>query len=64
MNKAALVAGVGVRVGLEDNLYYDPEKTRLATNLDLVQRVTRLAGELGREIATPGQAREMLGLDP
>ena len=57
---AALAMGGHVRVGLEDNIYYS--KGRLATNEDLVARVVRLAGELGRPVATPGQARSILGL--
>jgi 3-keto-5-aminohexanoate cleavage enzyme len=52
--------GVHVRVGLEDNIYYS--KGRLATNEDLVARVVRLAGELGRPVATPDEARQILGL--
>lgn len=62
MNTAAMVMGGHVRVGLEDNLYYDVHKSRLATNLELVERLVRLAGELGRPIATPVQARKLLNL--
>ena len=43
----------GVRVGLEDNLYFDFEKTKLATNEQLVQRVVQIARLIGRETATP-----------
>jgi 3-keto-5-aminohexanoate cleavage enzyme len=57
---AALAMGGHVRVGLEDNLYYS--KGRLATNEELVARIARLAGELGRPVATPDEARELLGL--
>jgi 3-keto-5-aminohexanoate cleavage enzyme len=57
-----MLLGGHVRVGLEDNLYYDNNKTVLATNEMLVQRVVRLAKEIGRPIATPAEAREMLGL--
>lgn len=60
MAMAALAMGGHVRVGLEDNIYYS--KGRLATNEELVARVVRLANELGRPVATPDQAREMLGL--
>jgi 3-keto-5-aminohexanoate cleavage enzyme len=50
-----------VRVGLEDNIYYS--KGVLArSNAQLVERVVRLAGELGREVATPPEARRILGL--
>lgn len=57
---AAMAMGGHVRVGLEDNIYYS--KGRLATNEELVARVVRIAGELGRPVATPEQARAMLGI--
>jgi len=57
---AAIAMGGHVRVGLEDNIYYT--KGRLATNEELVARVVRIATELGRPIATPDEARAMLGL--
>lgn len=60
MAMAALAMGGHVRVGLEDNIYYS--KGRLATNEELVARVVRLAEELGRPVATPEQARQILGL--
>jgi 3-keto-5-aminohexanoate cleavage enzyme len=60
MAMAALAMGGHVRVGLEDNIYYS--KGRLASNEELVARVVRLASELGRPVATPAQARELLGL--
>ena len=56
----AIVMGGHVRVGLEDNIYYS--KGRLASNEELVARVVRLAGELGRPVATPDEARALLGL--
>jgi 3-keto-5-aminohexanoate cleavage enzyme len=60
MAVTAIVMGGHVRVGLEDNLYY--HKGRLATNEELVARVVRIAGELGRAVATPDEARALLGL--
>lgn len=56
----AMLLGGHVRVGLEDNNYYS--KGILATNEQLVARAVRIATELGLEIATPAQAREMIGL--
>jgi 3-keto-5-aminohexanoate cleavage enzyme len=57
----AILLGGHVRVGLEDNIYY--AKGVLAqSNAQLVERVVRLAKELGREIATPQEARRILGL--
>ncbi len=60
MNIHAVLMGGNVRVGLEDNIYY--RKGELATNERLVQRIARLSKELGREVATPDEARKILGL--
>jgi uncharacterized protein (DUF849 family) len=57
----ASIMGAHVRVGLEDSLYLGPG--RLAeSNAQQVAKIRRILEELGYEIATPGQAREMLGL--
>lgn len=57
----AIILGGNVRVGFEDNVYYS--KGRLAkSNAELVERVVRISNELGREIATPDEARKILGL--
>ncbi len=55
-----IALGGHVRVGLEDNIYYS--KGVPARNVDLVERVVRLAKEFGREIATPDEARKILHL--
>ncbi len=60
MAAMAIMMGGHVRVGLEDNLYC--QRGVLATNVDLVEKVKRLALEFDREIATPDQARQMLAL--
>jgi 3-keto-5-aminohexanoate cleavage enzyme len=60
MATLAIVMGGHVRVGLEDNLYY--RKGELATNEQLVARVARIAAEVGRPVATPNEARQILGL--
>jgi len=58
---AAIAMGGHVRVGFEDNVYI--EKGVLAkSNGELVAKVVRIAKELGREIATPAEARKILGL--
>jgi uncharacterized protein (DUF849 family) len=62
MNAAALVAGGGVRVGLEDNIWFDDERTRLVTNRELVGRVLSIAHALGRAPYTGREARELLGV--
>ena len=57
----AIVDGGHVRVGFEDNVYLS--KGVLAkSNGELVGKVVRLAKEFGREIATPDEARQILGL--
>jgi uncharacterized protein (DUF849 family) len=56
----AMLLGGHVRVGLEDNNYYS--RGELATNEQLVARTRRIAVEQGLEIATPAEARELLGL--
>jgi 3-keto-5-aminohexanoate cleavage enzyme len=60
MNAYCLIAGGHVRTGLEDNLHLS--RGVRASNAALVERVVRLAGELGRPVATVEQAREILEL--
>ena len=60
MNVYCLIAGGHVRTGLEDNLWLGPG--RRATNAELVERVVAIAAQIGRPIATPEQAREVLSL--
>jgi uncharacterized protein (DUF849 family) len=61
VNRWCLEMGGHCRTGLEDNVRWD--KHRLATsNAELVGRVADLCAEYGRPVATPAQAREMLGL--
>jgi uncharacterized protein (DUF849 family) len=62
MTAVSIAMGGGVRVGLEDNIYLDYGKKRLATNPQLVQRAVRMARELGRDVASPAETRQMLGL--
>lgn len=62
MAAIAIAMGGHVRVGFEDNVYMS--KGVLAkSNGELVSRVVRIANELGREIATPKEARQILGLE-
>jgi 3-keto-5-aminohexanoate cleavage enzyme len=62
MNSIAIVSGGGVRVGLEDNIWYDKARTKLATNSDLLNRIHRLAEASERKIMSPGKLRELLNL--
>jgi 3-keto-5-aminohexanoate cleavage enzyme len=60
MNTHAILMGGHTRVGLEDCIYY--RRGELATNERMVERIVRLSGEFGREVATPDEAREILHL--
>jgi 3-keto-5-aminohexanoate cleavage enzyme len=60
MGVHAMLMGGHVRVGLEDNIYF--RKGELATNEMLVGRMVDLSRQLGREVATPEDARKILKL--
>ncbi len=64
MNTLGMAMGDGARVGLEDNLHLDPERTVLATNAQLVGRVRAIAEAMGRVVATPAELRRRLALPP
>ena len=61
MAAAGIVMGGNVRVGFEDNLYLS-RGVLAGSNGELVDKVVRLARELGRGIASPAEARRILGL--
>jgi len=61
MNTLSIMMGGHVRVGMEDNLYYKRGR-KVKDNAEQVARIVRIAKELNRDIATPEQAREMLGI--
>ena len=61
MNSMAVVAGGGVRVGLEDNIWYDEDRTTLASNRNLLKRVLAISETLGCVPYTQREARELLG---
>ena len=57
----AILLGGHVRVGFEDNVYY--RKGELASsNAQLVERIARISRELERPLATPDEARAILGI--
>lgn len=59
----SILLGGHLRVGFEDNIYY--KKGQLAeNNAQLVARSVRIARELGCEIVSPAEAREILGIPP
>ena len=63
MNSIAIAAGGGVRVGIEDNIWYDPGRTKLARNADLIRRIHGLAEANEREVMAPGELRKLLNLE-
>jgi 3-keto-5-aminohexanoate cleavage enzyme len=62
MNTLALAMGGHCRVGLEDNIHFAFDRSELATNAGLMDRLAALAETFGRPLAAPARAREMLGL--
>ena len=62
MNAVGVAFGGGVRVGLEDNIWYDPARTRLATNAELLSRVHELIAANERRVMTSSRLRELLNL--
>jgi 3-keto-5-aminohexanoate cleavage enzyme len=59
LSTTVLAMGGNIRVGMEDNVYFS-HGVLAVSNAQLVERAVRIARELGREIATPEEAREML----
>jgi 3-keto-5-aminohexanoate cleavage enzyme len=56
-----MIMGGHVRVGFEDNIYIQ-KGIQGKSNAEMVEKVVRIARELGREVATPKEAREILAL--
>lgn len=54
-----VLKGGGARVGMEDNIYYGPGRL-LKSNAEMVERAVRIIHELGLEVASPDEAREIL----
>ena len=63
MNTIAIASGGGVRVGLEDNIWYDQGRTRLARNTDLIRRIHHLAEANDRRVMPPNVLRKLLRLE-
>ena len=62
MNSLAISMGKGVRVGLEDNIWYDKYRTKYAQNIDLLKRIHILAKANEREIMSSAELRKHLNL--
>jgi uncharacterized protein (DUF849 family) len=63
MNSVAIAIGGGVRVGLEDNIWFDPGRTKLATNTDLLKRIHVIADANGRKVMSPKEFRQKMNLE-
>lgn len=63
LSTMVLSMGGNIRVGMEDNVYFS-HGVLAVSNAQLVERAVRIARELGREIATPEEARELMHLPP
>jgi 3-keto-5-aminohexanoate cleavage enzyme len=63
---AGITLGVdSVRIGMEEPIYMYPHKDEIIKrNVDVVKKVTAIAKELGRDIATPAEARKAMGIKP
>lgn len=55
VNTLAIAFNGGVRIGLEDNIYYDENRNKLATNIELLKRIHNIANFFGRKIMKPVQ---------
>jgi uncharacterized protein (DUF849 family) len=62
VNSLAVVVGAGVRIGLEDNIWFDSQRTVLASNKQLLERIKRIAADCERRIMKPADARKILKL--
>ena len=63
LNEWAIAAGGHARTGLEDNVRLD-RHTLAPSNAALVRRAAEICARNGRPVATPAQARAILGLAP
>ena len=64
INFLAIAIGKGVRVGLEDNIWYDTQRTKLTTNSELIERIHIVAKANNREIMTPSEFRTQMKMEP
>lgn len=64
MNSLAIAMGGGVRVGIEDNIYFDKKRTTLAKNEDLLKRIHTIAEANERPLMSAAELRKLLKLNP
>lgn len=63
MNSLAIAIGGGVRVGLEDNIWFDRKRTKLARNIDFIKRIHVISEANDRPIMPPEELRQLLNLE-
>jgi uncharacterized protein (DUF849 family) len=62
INSLAISMGYGVRIGLEDNIWYDDDRYKLATNIELLQRIHTISKANERSLFSAIELRSALGL--
>lgn len=63
MNSVSIAIGGGVRVGLEDNIWYDSSRSKLAGNIDLIKRIHVLAEANDRKIMSSEEFRIKMNME-
>jgi 3-keto-5-aminohexanoate cleavage enzyme len=63
MNSLAIAMGGGVRVGVEDNIWYDRKRTKLARNADFLRRIHTIAEANERPLMSSAELRKRLNLE-
>jgi len=62
MNHVAIAMGGGIRIGLEDNIYFDSARTKLARNIDFLNRIHKISEAAERKVMHPRSLRKILCL--
>ncbi len=63
MNTTGIINGGGIRIGLEDNIYFDKAKSVLCSNIDLLKRINEIAEKLEYKPYSPKETREILDMN-
>ncbi len=63
LHALSVAFGGNVRVGFEDSMYLGPDK-KASNNVELVTKARDLIEQLGRQVATPAETRQMYGIAP
>jgi len=64
MNSLSIAVGGGVRVGIEDNIWFDANRTKLASNVELIERIHTIAKANGRELMSSKEFRVLMNMEP